>query len=493
MSWRFTLKSGWQTERECIIPVTTRELRYLSWPWVAGLLACPHPGACTRSCYRRCRRRSPATSAIRCSTRGSCGGTPSRSRLPNAYWNAPAFAPMPRALALSETLLGLTWLTTPLQWFGASPVLAYNVLFIALPVLNGLSAYWLCLVLTGRRDAATIGALAFALAPYHADQLSHIQTEALFFMPIAAGALHRYWTTSAATLAHCARGRDGVERAGVRLLPALLLDLPGDRGHLADDLEPVISRRLAAVLAALALAVLSRRSGDRDVSIGAERVRLWRGANPRSRFTAPTRRHRCSARIASPCGRSAPTRIIPGRRPIPAWRSSWWFSPVRPLAVTRPHQAGLAGRIAAGALRCSRSAIVTVLAGATVIPRPHKVISIGLYLGLIARAWSRRQFRALVRSASMPTLYAIGLVAAAALSRGTRGPRVRPSLLVQAAVPVPDDSCPALMPRACRRLFSSIEILCLAVLAAFAITRLWPAVTRASLVAIARNRRTDRD
>ena len=35
------------------------------------------------------------------------------------YWNAPAFAPAPYALALSENLLGLTPITTPLQWLGA--------------------------------------------------------------------------------------------------------------------------------------------------------------------------------------------------------------------------------------------------------------------------------------------------------------------------------------------------------------------------------------
>ena len=46
--------------------------------------------------------------------------------LTEAYWNAPAFAPAPYAFALSETLLGLTWLTTPLQWLGASPVLAHT-------------------------------------------------------------------------------------------------------------------------------------------------------------------------------------------------------------------------------------------------------------------------------------------------------------------------------------------------------------------------------
>lgn len=114
-----------------------------------------------------------------------------------AYWNAPAFAPAPNAFALSETLLGLTWFTTPVQWLGASPLVAYNAMFVLVPVLNGLSAYWLCLTLTGRRDAAFVGSLAFAFAPYHASQLSHLQTEATFFMPLTLVGLHRYWTTGA--------------------------------------------------------------------------------------------------------------------------------------------------------------------------------------------------------------------------------------------------------------------------------------------------------
>ena len=44
----------------------------------------------------------------------------------------------------------------------------------------------------------SIGAFAFAFAPYHAAQLSHIQTEAMFFMPLALAGLHRYWMTGRA-------------------------------------------------------------------------------------------------------------------------------------------------------------------------------------------------------------------------------------------------------------------------------------------------------
>ena len=45
----------------------------------------------------------------------------------DAWWNAPMFAPAPNAFALSESLLALTPLTTPLIRAGASPVAAYNV------------------------------------------------------------------------------------------------------------------------------------------------------------------------------------------------------------------------------------------------------------------------------------------------------------------------------------------------------------------------------
>ena len=109
------------------------------------------------------------------------------------YWNAPAFAPAPFTLALSETLLGLTPVTTPVQWLGASPLVAYNVLYVLTPFFNGAAAYALCRALTGRRDAALIGGLYFMLAPYRAAQLPHVQTLATFYMPLALLGLHAYW------------------------------------------------------------------------------------------------------------------------------------------------------------------------------------------------------------------------------------------------------------------------------------------------------------
>lgn len=111
------------------------------------------------------------------------------------YWHAPAFAPAPYTFALSESLLGLTVFTTPLHWLGASPLQAYNAIFVLTPILNGCAAYALCRALTGRRDVAFVGGLYFMMAPYRASQLSHVQTLATFYMPVALLCLHTFWRT----------------------------------------------------------------------------------------------------------------------------------------------------------------------------------------------------------------------------------------------------------------------------------------------------------
>ena len=477
MSWRFTLKSGWRRSES--VSFTTSVIRFLSWPWVAGLLAALSLGMHAALLPH-------LTSAI-----PSDLGDPllntwilwwNAHQLPftDAYWNAPAFAPMARALGLSETLLGLTWLTTPLQWFGASPVLAYNVLFIALPVLNGLSAYWLCLVLTGRRDAATIGALAFAFAPYHADQLSHIQTEALFFMPIAAAALHQYWTAS--------DRRWLVVLAGATALNALvcgyfLLFFSIFLGIAVVwlTLSSGDLKKSGAVLASLAIAMLSIAPVIVTFRSVRSQYGLARGQPEVEFYSADaTSPMFASHRLAVWPLTADPNH--PGKAAYPG------------LAIVLVVLAGAAsasrGRIKPALMAESRPvvallalAMTMVIAGATVIPRPQKVISIGLYLGLIAVLGSR-QLRALVRSASTPALYVIGLVAAAALSVGPVGRAFghrfwyKPPYLFLMRLPGFDA---ARVPS----LFITIEVLCLAVLAAFAIARLWPAVTRASLVAVA--------
>ena len=102
------------------------------------------------------------------------------------------FAPMQGAMALSESLLGLAPLTTPLQWLGVSPVAAHNIAFLLSGPVAAVAAYQLATRLTPRRDAALIAALAFGFTPYRIGQLSHMQVLWACWMPFALAALHDY-------------------------------------------------------------------------------------------------------------------------------------------------------------------------------------------------------------------------------------------------------------------------------------------------------------
>jgi hypothetical protein len=112
--------------------------------------------------------------------------------LTERWWNAPMFHPAPGMLSLSETLLSLAPLTTPLQWMGASPVVAYNVAFLLSFPAAALAAHALAHRLTGRHDAALLAGLAFGFSPYRAAQLPHLQTLWSCWMPLCLLALHKY-------------------------------------------------------------------------------------------------------------------------------------------------------------------------------------------------------------------------------------------------------------------------------------------------------------
>jgi hypothetical protein len=120
------------------------------------------------------------------------------------WWNAPMFAPMPGTFALSETMLSLWPLTTPLQWLGANPIAAYNAVFLLSYPMAGIGAYWLALRLTRRWDASLVCALAYAFNPYRIAQLPHVQMEWSCWMPLALAALHEYIAPASANAAGAA-------------------------------------------------------------------------------------------------------------------------------------------------------------------------------------------------------------------------------------------------------------------------------------------------
>jgi hypothetical protein len=111
-----------------------------------------------------------------------------------AWWNQPWFHPAPGVTALTENLLGLAPIASPLYWLTASPVVTYNLTLFATWPLSALAAYFLVRRLTGRTDAAVVAGFAFGFAPFRVTaELSHLQSLCAYGLPVALGSLHAYF------------------------------------------------------------------------------------------------------------------------------------------------------------------------------------------------------------------------------------------------------------------------------------------------------------
>jgi hypothetical protein len=113
--------------------------------------------------------------------------------LTRAWWNAPYYWPLTDTLALTEHLAGLSPITSPIQWLGGSPLLAYNLVLIASTWWSGLATHALVRRLTACTSAAYCAGIAFAYAPYRTSQLGHMQLYACWWLPLVLLALHAYY------------------------------------------------------------------------------------------------------------------------------------------------------------------------------------------------------------------------------------------------------------------------------------------------------------
>ncbi len=136
-----------------------------------------------------------------------------RLPLTHAWWNAPFFFPLGGTIALSETLLGLSVFATPLQYAGASPLLAHNLLYLLSFPLCGLVMHLLARELGAREGVAVVAGLAFAFTPYRAAHLAHVQLLCAFWIPLVFLGLHRFLRTG--------RQRDLALAAAAWMLQAL--------------------------------------------------------------------------------------------------------------------------------------------------------------------------------------------------------------------------------------------------------------------------------
>ena len=110
-----------------------------------------------------------------------------------AYWNAPYYAPMRDALALTEHFAGLSPITTPLQWAGLSALATANLVLIASTWWTALATHALIRRLGGSTAAAYCAGIAFAYAPYRTSQVGHLQLYACWWLPLILLALHAYY------------------------------------------------------------------------------------------------------------------------------------------------------------------------------------------------------------------------------------------------------------------------------------------------------------
>ena len=115
--------------------------------------------------------------------------------LTDRWWSPPIFFPLPGAISLSEHLLGLSVIATPLQLAGAGPLTAYNTLLLLSYALSAFFAYLLAFRLTGSPLAAAFAGVAFGCAPYRASQIAHIQVLTSQWMPAMLLGMHGYVET----------------------------------------------------------------------------------------------------------------------------------------------------------------------------------------------------------------------------------------------------------------------------------------------------------
>jgi hypothetical protein len=135
------------------------------------------------------------------------------TRNPLHVFDANMFYPERLTLAYSDPVLVPGLMSAPFFWLGGHPVAIYNLLLLSGFALSGVTTFLLVRSLTGRRDAAAVAGVVFALYPYRFEHYSHLELQMTMWMPLALWGLHR-------TLASGKR-RDGIATGIAVALQAL--------------------------------------------------------------------------------------------------------------------------------------------------------------------------------------------------------------------------------------------------------------------------------
>jgi hypothetical protein len=111
---------------------------------------------------------------------------------PSQLFAAPICHPLPDALAFSENLLLPGVLGAPAALAG-QPVLAYNLVLLAMLLGSGLATQLLVRRVSGDRLAAFVAGVLFAAGAHRWVRLAHLHAQVTLFLPLTLLALDRFW------------------------------------------------------------------------------------------------------------------------------------------------------------------------------------------------------------------------------------------------------------------------------------------------------------
>ncbi len=111
---------------------------------------------------------------------------------PRHLFQAPAFHPLPDALAFSENLLLPGALVAPVQPL-LGPVFAYDLVLLGSLLLSGLGTYLLVRRVSDDRLAAFVAGAYFAAGPHRWTRLAHLHAQMTVFLPLSLLALDLFW------------------------------------------------------------------------------------------------------------------------------------------------------------------------------------------------------------------------------------------------------------------------------------------------------------
>jgi hypothetical protein len=115
-----------------------------------------------------------------------------RTPLVGEWWDGLLFYPLQGSLAFSDHRVGLAWLSSPIQWLGGTPVLAYNITLLSSFAGCALAAHALTWMLTRSHAAGAVSGLTFGFNPFRLAHISHLELLVVFWLPLALVALHQY-------------------------------------------------------------------------------------------------------------------------------------------------------------------------------------------------------------------------------------------------------------------------------------------------------------